>query len=137
MAGAAAEEEEEKEPGRLMAGEALPALVVQDQGDVHVRSGTRWPTAIEYGAPPAASVPPFVHNVAVRSKNAALHVRRCTADIRDKVASAASDYLSYLEDPSLPTVMDFDDLLAMLGSSSSTRSRGQGIPLISLRAVPR
>ncbi len=26
---------------------------------------------------------------------------------------------------------------AMLGSSSSTRSRGQGIPLISLRAVPR
>ncbi len=71
-------------------------------------------TAIEYGAPPAASVPPFVHNVAVRSKNAALHVRRCTADIRDKVASAASDYLSYLEDPSLPTVMDFDDLLTHL-----------------------
>ncbi len=87
-------------------------------------------TAIEYGAPPAASVPPFVHNVAVRSKNAALHVRRCTADIRDKVASAASDYLSYLEDPSLPTVMDFDDLLTHLRHTCQIIA---SLPLLNIR----
>ncbi|AYA49803.1 hypothetical protein [macacine gammaherpesvirus 13] len=71
-------------------------------------------TAIEYGAPPASAEAPFVHNVAARSKTAALRVRKYTADLRDRVASAASDYLSYLEDPSLPTVMDFDDLLTRL-----------------------
>ncbi|AAK95420.1 BPLF1 [Macacine gammaherpesvirus 4] len=71
-------------------------------------------TAIEYGAPSASVVPPFVHNVAAGPKPRALHVRKYTADVRDRVASAASDYLSYLEDPSLPTVMDFDDLLTRL-----------------------